>query len=336
MDVIGFGAINLDLIYYCSNQAIFQESIGCVGGKEYVSATRGATSQQFDELEILLKRYGKLKAKSGGGSAANTCVALTKLGFQCGFIGKIGTDYTSARGVISARTATSKFLLKEFGLVDTSQLIQGGKPNICIALIDPTGERSLIIIPNNTDTIKYDDVDLEYVLRAKFLHITSFISDRSFETQKELVKALKDNVKISFDPGELYALRGITELLPILEKTYILFITDKEVETLTSKQYKDGVQKLIDCGVKIVACKLGKKGAYIRSSNEEFSLPAEEVKVVDKTGAGDVFNAGFLSGLLSHNTLYHATELAIKSASISITGYGRKRYPDGVFWDLIS
>jgi len=116
-------------------------------------------------------------------------------------------------------------------------------------------------------------------------------------------------------------------LLPIINNTSIIFPTDREIELMTGKDYKSGARELRENGVAIVACKRGEKGSYILSKDEEFNMPTKRVKVVDKTGAGDVYAAGFLAGLLSGRSLRDCASIATKAACLSITGYGREKYP---------
>jgi len=97
---------------------------------------------------------------------------------------------------------------------------------------------------------------------------------------------------------------------------------------LTGQDYRNGLRKLSRFGIKIFVCTLGEKGSYILSEEEELQVPAEKVEVVDTTGAGDVYAAGFLAGLLKGFSLSDSAKLATKMACESIRGYGRQRYPD--------
>ena len=91
--------------------------------------------------------------------------------------------------------------------------------------------------------------------------------------------------------------------------------------------------KLLDAGPELVVCKKGQLGSHIFKTSVDFEIPAERVEVVDRTGAGDVYDAGFLAGLLLELPLDRCAALATKVAARSITGYGRDRYPDRAFLD---
>ncbi len=306
MDVVGLGALNIDLIYEADCSFL---------GREHGRERQGKEGEEKKLLHIL-KKKGKLKAESGGGSAANTIYALARMGFSCGYVGKVGKD------------EHGNFLLK--GLkragVDTKEIKRNEQSGLCLILLDEVGERTIFVFPNANDELSFSEIDINYLNKAQFLHMSSFLGKIPFEAEKEIARKVK--TKISFDPGEPHASRGLDELAPILEHTFIFFPTEKEVEILTNKDYKKGSKEFLKYGIEIVVCKLGGKGSYILSKKEEIRVPAEKVKSVDTIGAGDVYAAGFLAGLLRGFNLKACAKLATKLAAKSITGYGRENYPD--------
>lgn len=322
MDVVGFGALNVDLIYEVDDikliEESFRSSVGCPkGGLIFRSGVESSGSlEELQPLLQTLEECGKLKSKSGGGSAANTVVALARTGFNIGYIGKIGND------------GYGDFLIQSLGSCDCSQIKRtNGQSGVCVALLSPDKERTLFVFPNSNDALGYDEIDLDYIKSAKFLHMTSFIGEGPFEAQKRVAEEISKDLKISFDPGELYATRGLQELFQLVENSYILFPNEREIELLTGKDYKSGARKLLNFGPEIVACKLGKKGSYVLSKAQEFEVPPIEVKVQDRTGAGDCYAAGFLAGLLKGLSLARCAQLATYVACRSIEGYGRSTYP---------
>ncbi|MCK4617936.1 carbohydrate kinase family protein [Candidatus Aerophobetes bacterium] len=305
MDVVGLGALNVDLIYQVDPLLL-----GLEAGRERVGSYH-----EFEDLLNSLKNKAKLRIKNGGGSAANTIYALAKMGFSCGYLGKIGKD------------EEGDFLLE--GLmkvgVNTERIKRGGRSGLCVVLLGEGKDRSIIILPQTNDTLSYSDLDPEYVDEAEFLHMSSFLGDVPFEAQKRIAR--KTRAKISFDPGEPHASKGMKELIPILERTFILFSTGREVEILTHQDYKEGCKEILKLGIEIIACKLGEKGSYILCQEEELEISPQRGRIVDSTGAGDVYAAGFLAGLLKKLSLADCARLATFAASQSIRGFGRKTYP---------
>lgn len=310
MDVVGLGALNVDMVYEVDDLA----SLEIERGRE-----RTGSHAEFKGLWQLLKNKGKLRMKSGGGSAANTIYALGKMGFSCGYLGKTGKDEEGA------------FLqkeLKEAG-IDTHKIRQDTRSGICLVLLDKSKDRSIIILPNANDTLSYSELDLDYINKAQFLHMSSFVGRIPFQAQK--LVATKTRAKISFNPGEPHATKGIKELTPILEHSFILFLSQREAEILTNKDYKKAAKKLLRYGIEIIACTLGERGSYILSRKEELEVPADKSEAIDTTGAGDVYAAGFLAGLLKELPLFKCARLATRAAAQSIRGYGRNSYPDKYF-----
>jgi len=312
-DVIGWGALNTDLIYEIESveslRAIFPllES----GGEYFVDSDEKCSS-----LQALLKKVGKLKVQSGGGQSANTVVALAKMGFKTGFIGKVGCD------------VYGDFLLHELKDVDTSRIVREGKSGICLIVVDNSKERTNFVIPNCNDTLNEAEIDLSYIANTDFLHLSSFVGTKPFEAQKKILECIPPNVKISFDPGELYCRKGLKELLPIVQRSYIIFLTEREILYLLGLDYHQGSKKLLNCGPSTVVCKRGSEGSIVFTRTETIEMPAQKVQAVDATGAGDVYAAGFLAGLLVGATIDECAFFATNVASLSVTGFGREKYPD--------
>ncbi|MFA5867159.1 MAG: carbohydrate kinase family protein [Actinomycetota bacterium] len=311
-DFIGFGALNVDLIYVVDDLSNIKVcGRDCEPGGE-VFCNIG----EFNDVQQLLKTHGKFVSRSPGGSAANTAVAMSRLGYKAGYIGQVGED------------ENGDFLLENMAGVDTSRIKRGGEAGVTIVLLDPNGERTIIVLPNANDDFSYADIDTNYAADTKFLHLTSFAGETPTEAQIKLAQALGNGVKISFDPGEIHTQKGLVKMMPVFKKSHTVFITDREVRLLTGEDYVDGTHEILNYGPEVVVCKLGKIGSYVLTRKEEFGVPAEEVKAIDKTGAGDVYAAGFIGGMIKKLPLMQCAQLGNKAAATSITGWGRENYPD--------
>jgi len=266
-DVVGFGALNVDKLFKVNSIAAAEE-------ESFIT--------DFQE--------------ACGGSAANTVVGLARLGCNTGFIGKVADD------------REGKMLLDDFQKegVNTDALIKAkrGRSGAVMGFVDEKGERALYIDSGVNDTIELEEVNKEYAYQASFLHLTSFVGETSFQAQKKLLETLPETVKVSFDPGALYARMGLDKLRPILRKTFVCMPNAGELELLTGKSdYCRGAEFLLEKGVRIVAVKLGSKGCYVTDGRESRIVESFRVKVVDTTGAGDAFCAGFLYGLIRDKSL---------------------------------
>jgi ribokinase len=223
-------------------------------------------------------------------------VGLARLGCHTGFIGKIADD------------TEGQILLQNFADegVDIGGIViaKHGRSGKVMGFVDQQGQRALYIDPGVNDAMTTHEVDDSYVSSTKFLHLTSFVGNSSFQTQKDLVDRLCKKVQVSLDPGALYAKLGPKKLKPIIDKAFLMMPNSRELELLTGlKDYKKGAQSLIEEGVKVLAVKLGSKGCYVTDEKESHMVEPFKVNVVDTTGAGDAFDAGFLYGLLSGRSL---------------------------------
>ena len=287
-DVIGFGALNVDKLY----------KVNKIAGPEEEGFIKG-----FEE--------------ACGGSAANTMVGLARLGCKVGFIGKVAND------------REGKMLLEDFRRegVNTKGIIRAetGRSGTVMGFVDEKGERALYVDPGVNDTISFEEIDMGYACQAKFIHLTSFVGEKSFETQKRLVENLPEDVKVSLDPGELYARKGMKALNPILKRTFVFMPNSRELALLTGMEdYVKGAERMLELGVRVVAVKLGGKGCYVTDGRESHHLEAFKVQIVDTTGAGDAFCAGFLYGLLNGKSLKECAKLGNFVASRCIMKMGAR------------
>jgi len=304
LDVVCFGALNMDKLYRVNRIAREEEESVIMGFKE-----------------------------SPGGSAANTAVGLARLGIKTGYIGKVSND------------REGKLLLDNFKTegVDTRGVMvsKEGRSGVVIGFVDVKGERALYVNQSVNDTIEFKEIDLEYARSAKILHLTSF-EDKPFKAQKTLVKTLP-NIKVSLDPGELYARKRLATLKPIIKRSFVVLLNENEIKLLTRKNYREGAKTLVNAGASIVAAKLGKgaktlvnagasivaaklgkRGCYVTDGKETHLIEPYKVKVVDTTGAGDAFCAGFLYGLIKNKDLHQCGKLGNFVASRCIREAGAR------------
>jgi len=314
LDIIGIGALNIDLMYEVDDLAALQKE----GWPLHAGKETSLPAAEFPRLLQELRGRGASRFRSGGGSAANTVVALARMGFGAGFWGRVGADEEGA------------LILSDMAGVDVAQVKAGGVSGICLVVLDRQRDRALVVQPYANDDLRLEDLDLPYLSESRYLHLSAFVGDGPLDAQRRLMELLPPQVKVSLDPGELYAQRGIEEVLPLIEHSSILFATDREICTLTDKKdYKAGCRKIASLGPDAVVCKMGQEGAYCLSREGEMAFrPQGERAVLDNTGAGDVFDAGFLAGLLLARSLDDCLAFAHHVAAKSLGGYGRLQYPN--------
>ena len=151
------------------------------------------------------------------------------------------------------------------------------------------------------------DLSSDYISQAKFLHLTGITPALSAGCSDTIHAAIEiahqSGVKVSFDPNIRFKLwpaqQAKEELLNIIPKTHILLTSKEEAAFLTEEtDTKFAAKVLLAMGPEQVIIKLGAEGAYARTSETETLEPGIKVQVVETVGAGDAFNAGYLSGQL--------------------------------------
>jgi ribokinase len=287
-DVIGFGALNVDTLLK-------------------VDKIAGAEEESF------IQEY----TEACGGSAANTVVGLARLGCSVGFLGKIADDHEGQLQV----DCFQKEGVNTDGIIHSSK----GKSGVCLGFVDRKGARALYINPGVNDFIEFREIQAPYITDTQFIHLSSFVGEKSFRAQKKLMSFLPDTVKVSFDPGSLYAQKGLAAIEPIIQNSFVMMPNTVELKLLTGEtSIPEGAQKLIDMGVEIVAVKMGDKGCYVSNGEDKMTLQPYKVPVVDTTGAGDAFDAGFLYGLVHNRTLEDCGKLGNFVASRSVMKMGAR------------
>jgi ribokinase len=263
VEIIGIGALNIDKLYLVERIGAAGEEIGVYSVSE-----------------------------QPGGSAANTIAALARLGIRTGFIGRVGDDADGAY--------LRSEMVKEG--VDTKGIeVARGRTGSAIVLVDLSGERSMYVHPGVNDALSLTLDHPSYVNSARYLHLSSFVGETVIDVQSEIPDRSK--AEISFAPGMLYVRRGLDALKEIISKTRVIFLNRDEIELLTGSGYRKGAGVLNEVGAEIVAVTLGGDGCYIRTPDAEVPIPGFSARVVDTTGAGDAFCAGFLYGLLNDEPL---------------------------------
>jgi ribokinase len=311
VDVIGFGALNLDVIYKVGSW----DKVGIEPGVE-VTGVEGEMDTLRASLEAMA---GPPVTVCAGGSAANTIYALRRLGFHTGYVGAVGEDDAASR------------LVPGLGADMYMGLVRRGRSGRTVIAVGPDGDRSITVFPNVNDTLGPADVDHILIARTRVLHLSAFVGDLPLEAQVQTVSRLPKDITVTLDPGALYSDRGLEAIAPLIARADVVLPGEGELLRLTgSPDRHTAAEKLLEMGVGTVVCKLGTLGIHTYWADGEHFLHAQPVHVGgDSVGAGDVADAGFIAGLLNGLSPEDCTALAHACAVESLGGLGREAYPDG-------
>lgn len=255
--------------------------------------------------------------ESAGGSSANTIYALARWGIKAGFIGAVGEDSEGEK------------ILTEFESVGVEthriRVVKGKPTGRVIGLVDAKGRRSLYVQPGANLSLRLTEDDFAYAAKAQWVHLSSLVGDEAFESQKALVFSLPSDVSVSFSPGAIYAKRGFAEMESLLKRTHVLFLARNELAMLMGTENLDAAaQKLWEIGVKMIVVTFGELGSWIGWKGSGHFAPARQAHVVDATGAGDAFAAGFLWGILQGKPLTECQRLGTVAAAFCLSEVGAR------------
>ncbi len=301
LDVVGFGALNIDKLYQVNRIAHEDEEAYITGFSE-----------------------------SCGGSAANTIIGLARLGVKTGFIGKVATDREGSllHNNLQNENVNTKGVM----------LSDNGRSGTVSGFVDGKGQRALYVDPGVNDCV--EEIDMDYINNTEVLHLTSFVGkydEKSIKSQKKVLEELSTDVSMSFDPGRLYTDRGIQFLDKFLMRTDILLINRSELKHLLTGKIENSrtnnenikqetvktAEKIQDeYGIDIVVVKLGDQGSYVTRNGESIFTKAFKVSCVDTTGAGDAFNAGFIKGYINGENIESCAIKGNYVASRCVTEHG--------------
>ncbi|NYB52841.1 MAG: carbohydrate kinase family protein [Methanobacteriaceae archaeon] len=302
LDVIGFGALNLDRLYQV-NQIACKDEEG-----------------HIEDLH-----------ECCGGSAANTIVGLARLGLDTGFIGKLAQDSEGLKLLDN---------LKSEG-VDTQGIIlsTSGRSGTVQGYVDGEGQRALYVDPGVNDEITIDGINEEYAFNTRLLHLTSFVG-KSIKAQEALLEIIPDQVIVSLDPGMIYASYGLELLENILQRTNILLINQGEFDLLLppAEGHDVNINTLLNYGIEVIVIKQGDKGCLVTDGARTHILEALKVDCRDTTGAGDAFNSGFIYGFINGKSIKESAVIGNFVAACCVqeigatTGLPSKSDLDDISW----
>lgn len=266
--------------------------------------------------EVLIDRL----ERRAGGSAANLSVAVSRIGLRSGFIGRVGAD------------SFGHFLKDEFRKekVDVSQLQVDEKvgTGLTFILVTEEGERTMFAFRGANAHLSANEIDMSYVQNAEAIHISgySLLNDPQRGAALDAIKKVEEaGAFISFDPGIPATIKIADRVRWVLKFVDLLFLNEIEVKLLTGiKNIEKAARSALKMGPKIVALKSGKKGCIVLTKEKKIYSPAFSVKVADTSGAGDAFDAGFLTGVIKGWDLKKAARFANAVGALSTMKVGAR------------
>ena len=285
--VVGIGNAIIDILAYVDDEFLKKNNIK-KGVMNLISS---------DRSKELLKKI-KVSKKVAGGSAANTIVGLSQLGLDTSYIGKVNNDHLG------------KFFTDELNNnhVTFNNLSQTIFNNLatghCIVLVTPDGERTMNTYLGITEFLTKDDIHIDILNNSEWIYLEGYRYD-GVDSQLAFELAInetkKSRGKIALSLSDPFCVdRHRKKFLDIIENGIdLIFCNEKELMSLTEESnLNSALKKCTEYSCEVV-CTVAEKGVMIKKEVSWINVPTDRVKIVDTTGAGDLFATGYLYGILN-------------------------------------
>ena len=311
LDVVGIGNAIVDVL--SKTDDAFLKANGINKGT--------MTLIEAGQAEALYAKMGPAMEVSGG-SAANTIAALASLGSKAGYIGKVAHDQLGAVFGHDIRAAGVTF--------NTQPLVQGVPTARCMILITPDAQRTMNTYLGACVYLSPDDLDEEMIAGAQVTYLEGYLFDRD-NAKRAFIKAAqmahKAGKKVSLSLSDPFCVDRHRDAFLDLVKNHvdILFANEAEIMSLYKAKDFDAVVEHARADCELAAITRSEKGSIIISNDGVTEIKAEPVKqVVDTTGAGDLYSAGFLHGYTKGRPLKICGRMASIAAGEIIAQVGAR------------
>jgi len=308
MKILGIGNAIVDVICKVEDNFITKNNL-----------TKSTMKLIFDDKEFkeLLSNL-KIEKTVSGGSVANSIVGLSQLGNEVGFIGKVNDDELGSKYEDGLKQENVKYFYSK----KKEELPTG----TCLILVTPDSERTMCTFLGTAGKINEDDVSLDAIKQSETILLEGYLWDEG-EPKKAFEKAIQSANKVAMSLSDQFCVdRHKPHFLELVKnKLDITFANEQEIMSLIDVKSFDEVINFSKSLRKIIVLTRGEKGAVAINGDEVVECGIKQgLKIVDLTGAGDLFAAGFLHGHLNNMSLKESLDKGTEMSSKVIQQIGAR------------
>ena len=308
MKILGIGNAIVDVICKVNENFINQNNL-----------TKSTMKLFFDENEFkkLLSNL-KIEKTVSGGSVANSIVGISQLGNKAGFIGKISDDFFGNKYEEGLEKENVKFFYSK----KKEQLPTG----TCLILITPDSERTMCTYLGTAGKVNENDINSDAIKKSEIIFLEGYLWDEG-APKKAFDKAIESANKVAMSLSDQFCVdRHKPHFLKLVKnKLDITFANEQEITSLIEAKNFDEVIDFSKQLNKLIVITRGEKGAIAVRGNKIFETGIQKnLKIVDLTGAGDLFAAGFLHGYMNKLTIKESLEKGTEMSSKIIQQIGAR------------
>jgi fructokinase len=260
----------------------------------------------------------KIEETVSGGSVANSIVGLSQLGNKVGFIGKVNEDDLGGK----YEEGLKKEKVEYFYSKKKEELPTG----TCLILITPDSERTMCTFLGIAGKINENDVDVNAIKKSEIIFLEGYLWDEG-NPKKAFNKAIENSNKTAMSLSDLFCVeRHKPNFLDLVKnKLDIIFANEQEITSLIGAKNFNEVVSFSKELKKLIVITRGEKGAFAIQGNETTICGIKEnLKIVDLTGAGDLFASGFLHGYINNLSIKESLEKGTEMSSKVIQQIGAR------------
>jgi len=308
MKILGIGNAIVDVICKVNDSFIEQNNL-----------TKSTMKLFFDENEFknLLTNL-KIEKTVSGGSVANSIVGLSQLGDKVGFIGKVSDDDFGSK----YEEGLKKEKVEYFYSKKKEELPTG----TCLILVTPDSERTMCTFLGTAGKINENDVSSDAIKKSEIIFLEGYLWDEG-DPKKAFDKAINNANKVAMSLSDQFCVdRHKTNFLNLVkDKIDITFANEQEITSLIDGKNFSEVIEFSKQLNKLVIVTRGEKGAVAVNGDEVFESNIQKnLKIIDLTGAGDLFAAGFLHGHINKLSIKECLEKGTEMSSKVIQQIGAR------------
>ena len=308
MKILGIGNAIVDVICKVDDSFIEQNNL-----------TKSTMKLFFDENEFknLLKNL-KIEKTVSGGSVANSIVGISQLGDQVGFIGKVSDDEFGGKYEEGLKNENVEYFYSK----KKEELPTG----TCLILITPDSERTMCTFLGTAGKINEKDVSSDVIKKCEIIFLEGYLWDEG-EPKKAFDKAINNANKVAMSLSDIFCVdRHKPHFLNLIKnKLDITFANEQEITSLIEAKNFNEVVNFSKQLNKLVIVTRGAKGAVAIYGNEVNECDIQKnLKIVDLTGAGDLFAAGFLHGYINELSIKESLKKGTEMSSRVIQQIGAR------------
>ena len=310
-DITGIGNAIVDVIVNVEDKYLEDQNIR----KGMMSLVDLKTIENIsDTIEI--------KTTVSGGSVANSIVALAQNGMNTAFIGKVSNDEIGSKFIDGLKSENVTFACKAQS--------DDSKSGRCIVMVTPDAQRTMSTYLGISQKLNSGDINQDVIKNSSITYLEGYLWD--LDDAQVAIKHATDYAKssgnlVAFSVSDVFCIERFRDSFRSMidSNVDIVFANKEEIKSLYENDNIEEITKILSQQERIYAITMGEEGALIIKGNETYKIEAQKIEnLVDTTGAGDLFAAGFLEHFIKNESLESCGSRGVEMASRVIQQYGAR------------